>query len=74
MQPDWHVDGGRLDMTVVEGSWEPLRQPGINRILSVVAGLFFWGLATCDDAAARDKWLRFIADCIHMFDGLLAMS
>ncbi|KAF8200837.1 hypothetical protein BJ912DRAFT_843931 [Pholiota molesta] len=70
--PSWRPADGRLDMAAVEGDWEPLRQPGINGLLSLVAGLFFWGSAARDAPTAGDAWSRFVDDCSLMFEGLLA--
>ncbi|KAF8202529.1 hypothetical protein BJ912DRAFT_842680, partial [Pholiota molesta] len=55
-----------------DGDWEPLRQPGVNGLLTVVAGLFFWGLGAHADPASRAAWVSFINDCSVVFNGLLA--
>ncbi|KAF8199484.1 hypothetical protein BJ912DRAFT_844898 [Pholiota molesta] len=55
--------------TIEEGFRE---QPGINGLLSLVAGLFFWGSAARDAPTACDAWSRFVNDCSLMFEGLLA--
>lgn len=75
LQPEWRVeDGGQLDMTRINGDWELLRQPGVNGLLSAVAGLFFWGSAAHGDLVAEMAWSRCIDDCIVAFNGLLATS
>lgn len=75
LQPGWHVhDNGQLDMTRIDGDWSLLRQPGINSFLTILAGLFFWGLAVCGDSVASEEWLHFIDDCIAAFNGLQAAS
>jgi hypothetical protein len=75
LQPEWRVeDSGGLNMAATDGDWDSLRQSGINGVLSVMAGLFFWGLGVCGDGVAHGEWSRFVEDCILMFNGLLASS
>ncbi|KAF9033391.1 hypothetical protein BJ165DRAFT_1332159, partial [Panaeolus papilionaceus] len=45
LQPSWRNMNGRLACQEVDGDWECLRSPGPNGLLSVVAMLFYWGLA-----------------------------
>lgn len=50
LQPDWRVtDDGALARG--EGSWDALRRPGVNGLLSVMAALFFWAYSVGEENA-----------------------
>lgn len=63
LQPQWRVsDDGSLIRSC--GSWEDLRRPGVNGLLSVLAALFFWGAA----AGGKDsRWDEAVADVVWAF-------
>ncbi|CAA7268956.1 unnamed protein product [Cyclocybe aegerita] len=65
LQPRWRPgmdEDGELVTSAVEGDWEPLRRPGVNGLLSVLAALFFWGVVVKGKRAGRDKWLLAVQD------------
>jgi len=46
LQPSWRKrSDGTTIFSKVEGDWEALQRPGLNGMLSVMAGLLFWGVA-----------------------------
>ncbi len=45
LQPAWRLDGATDLLRRSEGDWTHLQRSGVNGLLSVVAGLFFWGSA-----------------------------
>ncbi|KAF9536463.1 hypothetical protein CPC08DRAFT_731593, partial [Agrocybe pediades] len=75
LQPSWRLDGnGELDFTLTNGNWDCLRAPGQNGLLSVIAGLFFWGVK-CQNAkksATQEHWARMVDDFIVVCNGLIA--
>ncbi|KAF9548607.1 hypothetical protein CPC08DRAFT_620538, partial [Agrocybe pediades] len=43
LQPQWRVgEDGVILFKQKVGDWDSLRKPGLNGLLSVVAGLFYW--------------------------------
>lgn len=73
LQPSWRKssDGGII-FAKVEGNWEILRRPGLNGILSVMAGLLFWGVALRDSGNARKGWNKAVSDCLMVISSLTA--
>lgn len=68
LQPTWRVS---TDGSLIRGrgSWEELRRPGINGLLSVLAALFFWGVA----CGGKDvQWEAALADVIWVFGEIVA--
>jgi len=55
----------------VDGDWEVLRRPGVNGILSVMAGLFFWGVAL-RGKGSREGWNNAVSDCTVVLVALSA--
>ncbi|KJA13853.1 hypothetical protein HYPSUDRAFT_151072, partial [Hypholoma sublateritium FD-334 SS-4] len=43
LQPAWRLDGATDLLRRGEGDWTHLQCSGVNGLLSIVAGLFFWG-------------------------------
>jgi hypothetical protein len=70
IQPEWRCKEG-MD-TLVDGSedWDSLRIPGANGLLSVVAGLFFWGVEVYRQGATVDMWLDALTDVSAAFSHL----
>jgi hypothetical protein len=67
LQPSWRISNDRANKMSTEGDWNCLRAPGVNGIMSVVAGLFYWGLASEGKGAHRKAWLDAIQDCCLVF-------
>ena len=45
LQPAWRRSNTRnIIFSKVDGDWESLQRPGLNGLLSVMAGLLFWGV------------------------------
>jgi hypothetical protein len=72
LQPDWRVSNGKLLVNAVDGDWEPLRRPGRNGLLSVLAALFYWGLAVNGKPGRRTEWISAVKDCEVVFQHLLS--
>ncbi|KAJ7734663.1 hypothetical protein B0H16DRAFT_1467509 [Mycena metata] len=81
LQPTWRLpDVGRPDR-FTRGSypppqrenWHPLRVPGQNGVLSVVAALYWWGLKNLEIGEREDKesWVEAVADVKWMVKGML---
>ena len=74
LQPVWRVDGATNLLRRREGDWTHLQCSGINGLLSVVAGLFFWGCAVqCNTAASKSlklKWMQSLEDILYVFTQL----
>ncbi|KAF9047241.1 hypothetical protein BJ165DRAFT_1344465 [Panaeolus papilionaceus] len=70
LQPEWRVDNGTVITGRVDGDWSALVVPGVNRLLSVVAALFFWGLEAQGKHVSRDAWLVAVRDCTTAFHKL----
>lgn len=60
MQPAWRIKDGKVVDELVEGEWGDLRVSGINGVLSVVAGLFFWGLHAHHTPPHKQQWLAAV--------------
>lgn len=64
MQPKWRTS--EISKREVGGSWDELQKPGINGLLSVMAGLFYWGKSVRhggdDDDEGRSKWDELLMD------------
>jgi hypothetical protein len=57
VQPEW-----RKDLEQGEGDWQVLQKPGANGIISVLAALFYWGIALGDRQESSLGWLRALGD------------
>ena len=82
VQPAWRVVDeakGKLsrDYDEDQKDLEVLRLPGKNGIVSVVAALFYWGVAVQDKSPksrARQKWVEAMEDCHWVFEKLVNSS
>ncbi|KAF9036139.1 hypothetical protein BJ165DRAFT_1533000 [Panaeolus papilionaceus] len=63
LQPEWRVENGVVVKERLVGDWSSMIYPGINRLLSVVAALFFWGLEAQQTKSCRNAWLLAVNDC-----------
>lgn len=71
LQPEWRIlKGGRL-LRVAGGDWQVLKRPGVNGLVSVMAGLFFWGFEVCD-SSNKSEWLEMVVDVEYAISQLLA--
>ncbi|KDR83153.1 hypothetical protein GALMADRAFT_134648 [Galerina marginata CBS 339.88] len=62
LQPNWRLlPDGSVDFDAFDGKWEVLKRPGRNGLLSVLAALFYWGLAA-RKGKGRDNWLEAVKD------------
>jgi hypothetical protein len=74
LQPTWRIIDGKVDVARTMGDWGCLRLPGLNGILSIIAALFFWGLATEGEGAQEEQraaWVSAVEDC-HIVLSFLA--
>ncbi|KAF9470354.1 hypothetical protein BDN70DRAFT_821488, partial [Pholiota conissans] len=76
LQPDWRADDGNGRLLRREGDLNPLRLPGKNGLLSVLAALFFWGLAARKQrgAGGEQSWSTAVDDVLWIVTGLLSAS
>lgn len=70
IQPDWRLEDGKLVPERLVGNWEPLQLPGTNGIVSVMVGLFYWGLEILEDAGGQVDWLAAVEECFAAFSQL----
>jgi hypothetical protein len=65
LQPDWRIAGGKLlyGSNDPDGDWDCLRLPGKNGLQSVLAGLFYWGIASQKKAVHQKVWISALKDC-----------
>ncbi|PPR04509.1 hypothetical protein CVT24_013115 [Panaeolus cyanescens] len=63
MQPDWRLERGKVNRDLVDGDWSDLRLPGLNGLVSVVAALFYWGLAVNGNKTRTVAWQKSVRDC-----------
>ncbi|KDR66323.1 hypothetical protein GALMADRAFT_147927 [Galerina marginata CBS 339.88] len=62
LQPTWRLlPDGSVDFDAFDGKWEVLERPGRNGLLSVLAALFFWGLAV-RKGKTMGNWLEAVQD------------
>ncbi|KAF7335856.1 hypothetical protein MSAN_02332100 [Mycena sanguinolenta] len=74
LQPDWRTKGddGRW-VTERYGEWDDkLLHWGPNGLLSVLAGVYFWGCAVVDMPDMQDEWVRAVEDVSWILEGLAA--
>ncbi|KAF8905829.1 hypothetical protein CPB84DRAFT_568052 [Gymnopilus junonius] len=84
LQPEWRVLNADKSELVKEmnekddsGSFDELRLPGKNGVVSVLAALYYWGLAVKGKnpkSKARQKWLEAVEDCHWIFEQLVRHS
>ena len=75
LQPEWRAN---VDSTSApnNASWEDIRRPGVNGLLSVVTGLFFWGCAIQNmkvgaQPAAKKHWIKYVNDVSFVLSNLV---
>ena len=75
LQPDWRMSSsGKIVYSKLDGDWGGMRTAGRNGLLSVVAALFFWGVALkkTQKTPYEDKgWKVGTDDCLRVLDSLL---
>lgn len=75
LQPSWRKsDDGSLIFSKLVGNWEVLWRPGLNGILSVLAGLLFWGVALRNAGSTRKGWNKAVSDCLLVLTSLAAYT
>lgn len=77
IQPTWRMENVNSQTPQEEGNWDEIRRPGLNGLLSVIAGLFFWGNAIQTPpraAAARATWLKALNDVAYVVERLSATA
>lgn len=53
-----------------DNEWGSLDNPGPNGCLSVVAGLYFWGVHLEKSDVTKERWARAVQDVAWMLEGL----
>ncbi|KAJ7044912.1 hypothetical protein C8F04DRAFT_1250155 [Mycena alexandri] len=75
LQPEWRTRDEDQGWSVSGGyggdgkEWGPLFHWGVNGVLSVVASLYFWGIA-CADEDSKSMWESAASDVGWMLEGL----
>ncbi|KAJ7704261.1 hypothetical protein B0H16DRAFT_1346804 [Mycena metata] len=81
LQPAWRTRDAknplrflRTGYPATHGDWGVLRQPGQNGVLSLVAGVYWWGkkLLVENRSEDRESWEEAVADLKWVVDGLRA--
>jgi len=63
LQPAWRREtDNEVAWGSVGGDLMPLRKPGTNGLLSVVAGLFFWGINAKKGTPGWDQFVVYVDD------------
>lgn len=71
LQPEWRTVGADDHLPRTIKDWEEIRRLGINGLLSVVAALFFWGLAVQNKGSTlRSAWLNALHDVAYVLEQL----
>lgn len=70
LQPAWRL-AKNGNLTRSDGDWEPLNRPGVNGLLTVLAGLFYWGLTVQKKRAAFRNWSHAVKDVIFVMKKLV---
>ena len=69
LQPKWRVSGKRAIITTDLESgndWDHLWKPGLNGLLSMLVGLFYWGRTPKRSAKQHEAWATCVEDCIFI--------
>jgi hypothetical protein len=68
LQPDWRVADGKVlrDLT---GDFSVLKRAGLNGILIVLVGLFYWRVT--DEMGLEEDWLTIVEDCIAIIESFV---
>ncbi|KAJ7829903.1 hypothetical protein B0H13DRAFT_1655420, partial [Mycena leptocephala] len=77
LQPDWRrrdrggnwASGGDA-IYGGDNEWGLLDKPGPNGCLSVVAGLYFWGVCKGQPDIVKERWIWAVQDVAWMLEGL----
>ncbi|KDR74720.1 hypothetical protein GALMADRAFT_36288, partial [Galerina marginata CBS 339.88] len=73
LQPAWRIsEEGKVNFSAVDGDWEGLRRSGLNGLFSVVAVLFYWGLAAKGQNKGVADWLVAVEDVCVVCDHLIS--
>ena len=72
LQPVWRRETDQdVAWGTIEGDLTHLRKPGTNGLLSVVAGLFFWGSNVKKGSAGWDRYVVHVKDVQAVLSGLV---
>lgn len=74
LQPKWRVSSkGAIITTDLESGddWDHLQKPGLNGLLSVLVGLFYWGRTLKRSAKQHEAWATCVDDCIFVLRHLV---
>jgi hypothetical protein len=73
LQPEWRVRDaeGKWVLSETYGEWDnKLLHWGLNGVLSVIAGVYFWGCAVVDEPDLLDNWEVAVHDLSWVLKGL----
>lgn len=73
LQPGWRIRKGK-GLVKDSGDLEVLRRSGSNGMLSVMAALFFWGVALGPARAGNLAWCDEVRDVKWVLEQLVAQS
>lgn len=67
LQPKWRVADGKV-VRDLNGDLSDLKRPGLNGLLTVLVGLFYWHIT---NGLNSEEWLTIVEDCIEIIDNFL---
>ena len=62
LQPTWRVSEGKI-VSGGKGDWDVLRKPGLNGLICMLVGLFYWGTFVQTDKSQHRGWVELVEDC-----------
>ena len=72
LQPEWRSIGEDVVSRKVGGGWDVLDKAGTNGLASVMAALFFWGIAVEEEGIGYDSWKLAVEDVCWVIQQLRA--
>ena len=70
LQPEWRIIGDGDAPRDIGGAWHELDVPGVNGFPSVVAALYFWGLALGSAWRTSPSWGMAVDDVYFVLNEL----
>jgi hypothetical protein len=70
IQPQWREDTNPTSIPRHDGNWKDMDVWGSNRLLNVVAGLYFWGRQRSSSTTATPSWKAAVDDVLFVFEQL----
>lgn len=68
IQLSWRVSDDSALLNKGEGDWEDIKCMGVNGLLSVLAALFFWGVALEGNNTTVAAWKAAVDDATYVLE------